>query len=39
MEKNYDPEKDKGPMREPDVVVDSLEELYDLFPEKVEVKK
>ncbi len=36
--KNYDPEKDKGPMREPDVVADSLEELYDLFPEKVEVK-
>lgn len=33
--KNYDPDKDTGPMREPDVVVNSLEELYDLFPEKV----
>jgi len=32
--KNYDPEKDKGPMREPDVVIDDLKELYDLFPEK-----
>ena len=36
--KNYDPERDKGPMREPDIVVDSLEELYDLFLEKSGVK-
>lgn len=36
--KNYDPEKDTGPMREPDIVVDSLEELYELFPEKAEIK-
>lgn len=33
--KNYDPETDRGPLREPDVVVDNLEELYDLFPQKV----
>ncbi len=33
----YDPDKDTGPMREPDVVVDSLEELYELFPDKTGV--
>ena len=36
--KNYDPDTDKGPMREPDIVVDRLEELYDLFPAKVGAK-
>ncbi len=28
----YDPEKDKGPLRAPDAVVDTLTELLDIFP-------
>ena len=32
--KNYNPETDLGPMREPDVVIESLEELYELFPDR-----
>ncbi|MDX9801375.1 MAG: HAD family hydrolase [Spirochaetia bacterium] len=32
--KNYNPESDKGPMREPDVVVENLTELYNLFPDR-----
>jgi FMN phosphatase YigB (HAD superfamily) len=32
--KNYNPDKDTGPMREPDIIVNSLEELYDVFPDK-----
>jgi len=32
--KNYDPDTDMGPLREPDVVIDNLVELYELFPEK-----
>ena len=30
----YDPETDRGPLRDPDIVIDRLEDLYDLFPEK-----
>ena len=36
--KNYDPETDVGHLREPDVVVGSLEELYDVFPDKKGMK-
>ena len=32
--KNYDPETDMGPLREPDVVIAGLDELYGLFPDK-----
>jgi putative hydrolase of the HAD superfamily len=32
--KNYDPETDMGPLREPDVVIDNLDDLYGLFPDK-----
>lgn len=28
----YDPSRDTGPMREPDILTDSLEDLYELFP-------
>lgn len=28
----YDPSSDTGPMREPDILTDSLEDLYELFP-------
>lgn len=31
---NYNPEEDKGPMREPDLVVSSLKDLYEIFPDK-----
>ncbi len=31
---NYNPESDIGPMREPDAVVDTLEDLFELFPAK-----
>ena len=32
--KNYNPESDKGALREPDFVVENLAGLYDIFPEK-----
>ena len=31
----YDPEKDKGPLRAPDAVVDTLTDLFELFPSRV----
>jgi putative hydrolase of the HAD superfamily len=37
--KNYDPETHMGPLREPDVVIEGLDELYELFPEKAGVFK
>jgi putative hydrolase of the HAD superfamily len=32
--KNYNPETDMGPFREPDIVIDDLDELYGIFATK-----